>query len=96
SAARCLTILQSKNVVAHQLKIYVTVVAHSLTMASRTAFQNVTALNFVFSFESEALRQLFIGRVFSAPVHVVNFIAWAHKPFRLAMTFQTPFHLQRR
>ena len=63
-------------------------------MTSRTARQNLFTLNFVLRLPHHALLQLFRAPVFETPVHVEDPLFGPQEPFRFAMTFQTPLHLQ--
>src|SRR5688500_13516866 len=65
-------------------------------MTSRTARQYLWTLNLEFRFPGDTAFQVFGALVFCAPRHVENSLLRPQEPFRLAMTLQTPLHLQRR
>lgn len=65
-------------------------------MTSRTTRQNFFTLNLEFRFPGDTAFQVFGALVFGAPRHVEDSLLRAQEPFRLAMTLQTPLHLQRR
>src|SRR6185503_14217502 len=63
-------------------------------MTGRTTLENGPTLNFVFGLPHQALFQLLSAPVFTPPVHVINSFLRAQETFRVAMTLQTPLHLQ--
>jgi len=70
-------------------------------VASRTTFQDGSGAKFVLGDEFAPALQLCGGfvlreRVLLLPVHVEDFRLRPEVAFRLAMAFQTPFHLERR
>ena len=65
-------------------------------MTSRTTCQNLFPLNLVFGLPHQTLIQFLGALVFAAPRHVEDLALVPQKTFRLAMTLETPLHLQRR
>ena len=65
-------------------------------MTSRTTLEHRSTLNFVFGLPHQALLQLLGVFVFAPPLHVEDLALVPQKTFRLAMTLETPLHLQRR
>lgn len=63
-------------------------------MTSRATSQNVRVLNLILRFQSHAVCDLALGFVLNAPRHVKDFVDGTDKALRLAMTFETPLHLQ--
>src|SRR5438874_1418259 len=63
-----------------------------LSMTRRTARQNIRSLNAISLNQLKPFLLLIRRR---SPFHVEHFLFRPHKIFRTAMTFQTPFHLQR-
>ena len=53
-------------------------------------------LNAIFRYQRTTFSNLIVSFVLRRPGHIENFVLRTHKFFRVAMTTQTPFHLQRR
>ena len=65
-------------------------------MAGRTARQYICALNVIALDEIASFGDFLCARVLRTPLHVKNLFARANELFGIAMTLQTPLHLQRR
>ena len=63
-------------------------------MTCGTTSQYLRTLNFEFRFAGDTAFQVFGTLVFGSPRHVEDSLLRAQEPFRLAMTLQSPLHLQ--
>ena len=71
-------------------------IANYLPVASGTTLQHSSSLNPIFRLQFDSFLKLLRRFVLRPPCHVENLVSTTDKPFRLAMTLQTPLHLQRR